>query len=194
MKYLAAVLLIFCSFTSFARGKYVSVIVTIAKTDTNTNLIVYGSRQLTLDDFQGPVDNNVLSYTAVTFSAIDIKCTYEESVDSIKANVIITPYFDKTKSWCKTSGHNEHTLAHEQLHFDLTALKACELVKRIQTTHFTKADFSKELHDVNQSLLNEVATEQDKYDNLTHHGILTDKQAEESARIKALLQKSWCYN
>jgi len=53
MKYLAVGLLTFCSFTSFAHGKYVSVIVTIAKTDTNANLIVYGSRQLTLDDFQG---------------------------------------------------------------------------------------------------------------------------------------------
>ena len=195
MKYFVTFLFMLCTLNTIGHSnKHVSVKVTFAKNDDDVNHIIYGSRQLSLEDFQGIPNNKDSTVVANTTSGIAYKSAYSETGDIVEISITITVYFDKTMLWCKPRGRNEYILNHEQLHLDLTAIKACEMANEMYSAEYTKGNFNEMIANIYNKTQRQLVIEQNKYDNLTHHGILTDKQAEESIRIKALLQKASCFN
>jgi hypothetical protein len=82
-------------------------------------------------------------------------------------------------------------LAHEQLHFDITAYFTCILADRLK-----KADFSNNAETVFQEIVNNCETErnamQSQYDKETKHGMIAQKQAEWIKKMQGLMATVSC--
>jgi Homoserine trans-succinylase len=155
----------------------------MAQTTTDSDMIAYSQkRPLQLDDFSGTVDHKS-SGSAVTHSGIQLHVTSQIKDGHLKVHVSILPYFDKNRSWCRKINRNARTLAHEQRHFDITAIKACELLQTIQTFTFT-SNFMKELDLLHQKNEDEWDTLQRQYDTETKHGQATKSQQLWDNRIR----------
>lgn len=174
-------------------GPSVTVHVTIAHSTGDKNLIPYStSRKLYMTDFLAPPDENSVG-SAATQSGI--KMNYEGSRLHQQTTIKITiiPYFDKRKSWMKASGKNAHTLEHEQRHFDITALKACELKERIENADITPENYDHVIKGLLKDVQDEAGERQDTYDEETVHGTIIDKQEEWNQRIEKELKAQKCY-
>ena len=102
---------------------------------TSTDVIYWTSDyKLTWADFEGNPNykHNYKDISAITFSGIvDYRgCEEGKIIYKIKA------YFEKKNSWVKSIGQNDHTLEHEQIHFDITELYARKLRKALSERVF----------------------------------------------------------
>ncbi len=102
---------------------------------TSTDIIYWTSDyKLTWADFEGAPNykHTYKDVSAITFSGIvDYRgCEDGKIIYKIKA------YFEKKNSWVKSIGQNDHTLEHEQIHFDITELYARKLRKALSEKMF----------------------------------------------------------
>jgi hypothetical protein len=166
----------------------VTVEATMATTIPDNDVIIYSfNRPLQLNDFAGQVDDLSLA-SAVTYSGIQIRSHSETKDGRAIVQVQIIPYFNKSRSWCRKASRNAKTLLHEQKHFDITALKACELMDTIRHFNFT-ANFEKELDQLHKQ--NEIEWDrlQRDYDTQTKHGQVAAAQQKWNKWIQEELAK-----
>jgi hypothetical protein len=157
------------------------------------DLILYNKeRKLSLNDFKGEPDD-MSKGSAATYSGIGMKYSHERTGRTVKLDVSLYVYFDKSKSWCKEVGKSAKTLNHEQLHFDITALNACRLAEKIKAYNFSIENYSAEL----EALLKEADKEgtqlQNDYDKESTHGIRQDIQQQWDEDIRSKLADTNCY-
>ena len=181
----------------FAVSETVKVNVVVAKTTNNLNWIVYSTRRpLQIRDFAGPVQDTA-EEKATTLSGNTFLFTVETQKGQLVVNVTITPYFDKSQSWFKKDGvednKNAALLAHEQAHFDITAVKTCELVDAIRKSSFTKDNYISILNQLQKQYDQERNEEQDLYDKETNHSIIVDAQQAWQKRISLKVKALDCY-
>jgi len=120
---LSLVLIILFSFVSFNKTK-----------SYNDDQILWDSdRKLEWEDFKGDVDASMPKIEALTASIIEVSSSYYEN-EVPKFNVY--SYFVKSKSWTKTNSVS--TLAHEQLHFDITEIFARKIRKSFDSLNKKK--------------------------------------------------------
>jgi hypothetical protein len=171
----------------------VKVNVTVGTSAGNADHIVYSlQRPLKIDDFEGLIATGT-DELAVTYSGIGMY--YQEHVEKgqIVLDITVRPFFQKSKSWFKESARNTNVLKHEQTHFDITAIKACELAAAIRDTVYTRENYQK-LPDMLYSIYSvETNTEQEAYDGETNHGILMDKQVMWEKKVQAKVRAIGCY-
>jgi hypothetical protein len=139
------------------------IITSVATAQTNDNLIRWSkASRLTWDDFKGtPPPGN--TNAALTSSGILVNFNYNDK----SLNFEITCNFDKTKSWGRIK--NDHILAHEQAHFDITELHARKLQRRLKEYRFRKNTVSKDIHEIYQAVVDELQQMQHAYDQETDH-------------------------
>ena len=168
------------------------VTVHIADQAKDKNLILFDrNRKLTIKDFRGWPD--VYSHgVGATYSGISMELEGVSKNGAVTVNVTLTIYFDQTKSWMKPEGKTERVLAHEQVHFDLTAIKACDLAKAIEQGKFTANNVQQKIRDLQEYHTRELSKLQQTYDKETKHGTIASKQAEWSARVSEQLAASTC--
>jgi len=155
--------------------------------------IAYSPRRpLVLDDFTGRPDD-LSRAAAITYSGLDVQYKTESLYGQTKVTVIIVPFFDKTRSWCRTISRKTKTLLHEQQHFNITAIKACELAAAIKGFSFTLTGYMKELEQLYRQKEKEIAQWQDQYDQETHHGLLATAQDQWVLRIQDSVRHQSCY-
>lgn len=158
----------------------------------DSDLIVFSfSRPLQINDFTAQADDLSMA-AAVTYSGIQLKIAAEMLNRHVKVRVQIIPYFDKSRSWCRKASRNTGTLQHEQKHFDITALKACELLEVIRRSAFT-ANFEAELNQLHKQNEKEWDQLQREYDAQTNHGQATTYQQKWNRRIQEELTKHTCF-
>jgi hypothetical protein len=150
------------------------------------------SRPLILDDFMGKPDE-LSRAAAITFSGIDVKYKTETLYSQIKILVTIMPFFDKNRSWCRAASRSKKTLLHEQQHFNITAIKACELVTAIKNYSFTPANYMKELEQLYRQKEKEIAQWQEQYDQETRHGLVPEAQDKWITLVKDNVGRQPCY-
>jgi len=171
----------------------VKVNVTIAKTMDKPNNIVYSTkRQLQISDFAGRPQDDAVELAA-TYSGISFSTTGTTEKGQLVINVILTPYFDKAKSWFKEAGKNAVLLAHEQAHFDITAIKTCELAEAIKKAEFTKDNYLSLFDELQKKYIGESNDEQNTYDNETRHGTISNTQQAWQKRIALKVRAVGCY-
>ena len=171
----------------------VKVNVHMAKTTDKPNSIVYSLQQpLQISDFQGRVDGQEFEL-AVTVSGIGVGYASSTQNGQIVLDVTVTPYFNKATSWFKTAGRNTRVLAHEQTHFDITAIKACELVAAIRKASFTQDNYIKLLEDLQMKNAQDSNDEEVLYDKETLHGTISDMQAAWEKKITEQVKAVGCY-
>lgn len=158
---LLALLLIFSSFTS----------------PVNDSLIPWKKdRKLTWTDFKGAPDKNS-SNAALTSSGISFNWTSENG----KFTYSITCTFDKTKSWGRVK--NDHILAHEQRHFDITEIHARKLNKALSAYKYNEKTANKDVNNIYTKVIQELYNMQTQYDRETDHSRNATKQKEWEAQI-----------
>lgn len=175
-------------------GPSIRVDAEITDDPVDSDRIAYSSlRQLTLDDFMAKPDD-LNRAAAVTYSGLDVRYKTESQYGQIKILVSIIPFFDKTRSWCRTASRTKKTLLHEQQHFNITAIKACQLLTAIRDFHFTLTGYMKELEQLYRQKEKELAQWQDQYDQETHHGLLPAPQEQWVNLIQDSISKQPCYH
>jgi cell division protein ZapA (FtsZ GTPase activity inhibitor) len=168
------------------------VTVHIADHTKDKNLILFDrNRKLGIRDFKGKPDNYSHGVGA-TYSGISMEMEGISKNGAVTVNITLTIYFDQTKSWMKPEGKTERVLAHEQVHFDLTAIKACDLAKAIEQGKFTSANIQQKIRDLQEHHTAVLSKLQQAYDKETKHGTIAEKQAEWSARVAEQLSASTC--
>ena len=171
----------------------VKVNVTMAATTTKPNSIVYSlGRPLQIADFTGPPQGQEFEL-AVTVSGIGLGYSATAENSQVVLDVTITPYFNKAQSWFKPAGKNPRVLAHEQTHFDITAIKACELVAAIKHTTFTQDNYVQLLEELQKKNADESNEEEQRYDRETNHGIITEMQQAWEKKISEQVKAIGCY-
>jgi hypothetical protein len=174
-------------------GPSVAVQAEIAASSDDTDKIAWSaSRPLTLDDFEGRPDD-LSRAAAATNSGLDVRTSQQTQYSQTRVVVTILPFFDKSRSWCRTNSRNEVTLQHEQQHFNITAIKACELADTIRSFTFTPGNFMKELEQLYRQKEKEIQQQQELYDSQTSHGQVASAQAAWEKMIKELMTKQRCY-
>jgi len=172
----------------------VKVNVEINRNPSEPNLLIYSKqRPLTLEDFKGQADDMSKSVVANTTTSLEIGRSSETVNNKVTLNVTLGIYFDKNKSWCKPEGHSKSTLAHEQIHFDIAVLKACELYNKIKSYSFSAANYGKELDLLHKKAQIDTKQEQDDYDNETSHGTIPTEQKKWSDKIKQQIATQSCF-
>ncbi|WP_315814315.1 hypothetical protein [Paraflavitalea speifideaquila] len=160
----------------------------------DANLIAYTpDRPLTVNDFIA-IPDELSRAAAQTASAIAVK--YSSSVDSgqIKVLVTIMPYFDRSRSWFLEKYQTNPTiLKHEQGHFDISALKACELVDTLRQQQLTKEHYQEKLEHIQAQKQRELNNMQTLYDNETRHGTNVPTQQKWDKLLKEMLASRSCY-
>lgn len=171
----------------------VTVNVSLSRVTDNKNHIAYTkSRKLLITDFEGEPDEASIG-AAATLSGIGMKMQASTLRNNTKVDVMLTVYFDRSRSWMKGHGKNVTTLQHEQLHFDITAIKACMLKQQIEQATFSPDNYKQELKEMLDKVQAETGDMQNEYDRETEHGTIIDEQEKWSKRIGELLQKQACY-
>jgi hypothetical protein len=173
----------------------VKVEVTLDPQTEDPDLIPYSPiRPLTLDDFLGKPDGRK-NTAAISAGMLLVGYSSVHTVNNeILVDVSVQANFQKSKSWVLQDHRNEETLKHEQGHFDILAIKACELVDTIRKYHFSVDNFSRELDRLQREKREELNQLQDQYDSETGHGAGPELQSKWNQRIKEGLQKSSCYH
>ncbi len=171
----------------------VKVIAKLGNKAGRPNCIVYSkSRPLAIADFEGAPENNIQEMAA-TLSGIGLESSAVTENGQIVLTILLTPYFSKSGSWFRSEGKNSRVLAHEQTHFDITAIKACELVNKLNNASFSKESYEAEI----QSMMNKNAEETNKvealFDTETNHGLIRDKEEEWERATAEKLKAPGCY-
>lgn len=149
----------------------------------------YSGVPLTWDNFKGAPDNSC-DFIAMTYSGIKMKYEYKSRNGRAQAKVLLCPYMDITQSWYKKEGHNDPTLAHEQRHFDITAIVARQFADELKTRQFTVETFQKEMTILHKKYIDKLAKMQAEYDKETDHGIKTEIQAAWDKKLAEAVRKA----
>ncbi len=178
----------------YAADAPIVLIVDIERDTQDTTLIAWSpSRPLTVTDFTGVPDELSMA-AAQTASRIGLSSGTDVVNGQIRVNVVVSPYFDNTRSWFGEKYRtNAGILAHEQRHFDITALKACELADTLRQLKLTKENYQKKLDQIYVRIQLELNAMQVKYDTETRHGTLVAAQEKWNKLLQGLLAAQSCY-
>jgi hypothetical protein len=175
------------------KGPSVEVEVEILADAADTDRIAWThGRPLTLDDFRGRPDE-LSRAAAATNSGLDVKTSLQTQYGQTKVTVTIVPFFDKGRSWCRANSRNTRTLQHEQQHFNITAIKGCELADTIRHFTFTTQNYMKELEQLYRQKDREAQQQQEVYDAETSHGQIQAAQTKWEQTIREMLNRQSCY-
>jgi len=177
----------------FAISDEVKINATIAKTTDMKSYIVYDIRRpLQQADFKGEVRDD-LPEKATTFSGNLLATSSLVQKGQLVFSIAVTPYFDKTQSWFNPVNTNPMLLSHEQAHFDITAIKTCELVTALRKAVLTKENYQEGFKLLTQQYETQTAEEQNAYDTETAHGTIQAAQQAWQEKISQQVKASGCY-
>lgn len=171
----------------------VRVNVSVKKTTKEKHLILYSKAQpLLIADFQGKYEQKWFG-VAATNSGIALNMSGKTNNGTMEVDLIITVMFDKNLSWMKEAGKNDRILGHEQNHFDLTAIKACEMINALRNEDFTMENLNNRIKEIHNYYLQELNQVQALYDKETNHGTIYEQQLAWSQRISKQIEDVDCY-
>lgn len=149
--------------------------------------------RLSWRDFQGSVDPDNSDAVAMAYTGVSVR--YEGSIQKgeVHLHIRVLTHFNRRQSWVLPNSKNDWTLNHEQRHFDITAINACELYRALRSFSFSDR-FEQEIRELQERYQKKNEDDQDRYDRETNHGIREKAQKEWAERIgKALEEASECY-
>lgn len=181
------------SFNAIAQEKQIQVYASISVENTANKWLVYHpQRALDINDFRGNVQKGVEA-AALIYSGVSMSYKVYNTKDKVSVFVKVSAYMDPNQSWMRKTGKNKRVLEHEQKHFDLTALAACQLVEKIKNTQFTKS-WRKELRQLYAEEIElKLQRLQNRYDQDTVHGTNRNAQKSYNEFIENQLEQSECF-
>jgi hypothetical protein len=147
------------------------------------------NKKLTWPDFKGK-PNTKVDAVAVTASGITFSYSIEKSsiqgVIGFKTKVFAHFYPDK--SWCKKEYIDDHILAHEQLHFNVTELNVRYLRQKISKLKVSK-NIASILDAYHKTANSELEKMQKKYDTESNFSINREGQTKWSVFVEKELKR-----
>ncbi|WP_250434092.1 DUF922 domain-containing protein [Hanstruepera flava] len=143
--------------------------------------------KLSWENFIGQPDTNS-DAAAVTSSGITFGyrlSRVNNVVESIRVEA--TAHFYPEKSWFKPKEADNHILAHEQLHFDITELYTRKLRKATSQVTISQ-NANNELDAIHNKIVKELHDFQNQYDNETNYSRNHEAQAKWQKSIKEALE------
>lgn len=184
--------LLFFSLNVSSKEKLIQVHAKILVEPTKEWLVYHPERPLSISDFRGNVQKDIEA-SALIYSGVNMTYKVFETKEKVSVFIEVSAYMDPNQSWMRKSGKNEKVLDHEQRHFDLTALAACQLVERIKKAKFTE-NWRKELHQLYaEEIESKLQRLQKRYDKDTFHGINRKAQKSYNEFIENQLEQSDCF-
>ncbi len=150
------------------------------------------TRLLQIPDFAGAIEN-LPTEAAATVSGVAIGFSSETRNSEFLLHVHITPFFNKAQSWFKKGTQDVRVLAHEQTHFDITAIKACELANAIRSADLSKDNYTSVIEEMYKKYVAAANQEENTYDDDTNHGTIIAKQEEWQKKLRQQIVKCGCY-
>ncbi|MEM5564640.1 DUF922 domain-containing protein [Psychroserpens sp. AS72] len=144
------------------------------------------SKKLSWSDFKGEAERDT-NAVAVTASGITFSFSVSQSNgEFVGFNAEAHAHFYPEKSWYLKDKGDDHILAHEQLHFDITELHVRQLRYNISKVKVSK-NIKKVLRHLHEQANNKLAIMQNDYDTQTNNSINKEQQAIWSKFVKAEL-------
>jgi hypothetical protein len=150
------------------------------------------SKKLSWTDFKGAAESDS-DAAAITASGITFSYSVSKTDNQITSfNAQAEAHFYPQSSWFIKERCNDHILAHEQLHFDIT-----ELYVRIFRYRLARLEVSQniktELNAVHTAVNKELADMQHQYDAQSQNSINKEEQAKWAAYVAEKLKKFEAY-
>ena len=144
--------------------------------DAGDTIYYYAKRKLMWNDFRGRPETKGIAL-AMTSSGFGYLLTM--SSRNGKTNIKITVYcfYDKNGSWVKPGGQSDYALIHEQHHFDIAYISACNFIKKIRAASVTVSNYDEVVQKINTESNQEMEKMQNDYDGQTKNGQLKNIQA-----------------
>lgn len=161
-------------------------------------------KQLSWDDFRGPtVNGQQAAWILSTVILESFESQFETTEDVVVATAkypAVYAYMDKLGSGVRTGARNEYTLAHEQVHFDITELHARQFAEQMKTIRGVGPDRRSATQDLYaqvevayEELMRRLGTMQRAYDGETTNGLRKKDQKRWAAKVEALLAEADAY-
>lgn len=182
MRLFFLLLLLSATYKSFAQKKIQDVVVIMDPMLVSQQELAYSDKPISWAHFKAKPDESV-PFVAMTFSGLKIAKRFSITNGLTEATVSLFPYMDPDRSWYKPARCNDGTLAHEQRHFDITALLAYRLADELRKQEFTVDDFATKVDAIYARYVQKIADMQAAYDKETGHGTKADAQANWDKKI-----------
>jgi hypothetical protein len=165
------------------------------------HLVAY--RQLTWADFQGttaplgPEVAKIMSGVHVDPFDVEVEHLGGNSWIARAKEPRVYSYMDPSLSGVRPAGNSDYTLAHEQLHFDISELYARRMLTALREVEVkgedpvrVRFDLEERLFRVRAELLSELGDMQDRYDRDCGHGKKKRSQKNWQKKIAKQLRKA----
>jgi hypothetical protein len=147
-----------------------------AKMEAGDTVFYNKKRPLAWKDFKGGTKfGSRWAAQVFTSFGFEMRSSVQNRIVRVKLRTYV--WLDKTISWVRPDAKNDYTLAHEQLHFDITKLVAERFKRKIAALTFTVEDFNSEIQYQYLEFYRVLSLMQEKYDGETNHGLNTADQA-----------------
>lgn len=146
------------------------------------------SYKLTWEDFKGSIDQTK-DAIAVTASGITFGYSMQKTDGKIISfNTQVFAHFYPDKSWVKLDKADNHILAHEQLHFDITELHVRKFKQKIANLEISQT-LEKKLDILHKEANKAVAEMQNSYDSESDNSRNREEQTKWQSFVSMELQK-----
>jgi hypothetical protein len=173
---------------SEALVKGVKIIFTPEPVENMGDTVYHHLGKITWDDFKGKPTNT--HYGAAIFSNFAYGASFRVVDGYIVATIQTRTYMVRGMSWVIPAAHDAYSLAHEQLHFDITKLVVERFKKKVAAM---KADLVIDLNSMIQyeylESYREMNQLQNQYDYETQHSLNRHIQAQWTEKVEKWLKE-----
>lgn len=180
MKYLFCGL--FLLLTSTGNSQIFTTVQWQASAPLGDTIFYQPGESLTWKDFQGEPEKRSIAI-AITASGFGFSMSMKSRNGKTTLMITVNCFFNKKNSWVKPGMRSDYALLHEQHHFDITYIAACQFVKKLKAANFTLSNYSALIDKLNDESYVELERMQNDYDGQTKNGQLKDVQAEWNKKI-----------
>ncbi len=96
--------------------------------------------------------------------------------DTLQITLSLQVFFIRNASWVRAGNMDSYSLAHEQLHFDITYLVARRFMRKVRDLPLTKEDFDSMIQYEYLESFREMNRLQEDFDGETRHGTVISAQ------------------
>jgi len=137
--------------------------------DPASDTLFYPTRKLRWSDFRGTPSMRGPS-AAVAYTSFAYEGGSRLYKDTLRITLTLQVFFVRSASWVRAGNRDAYSLAHEQLHFDITCLVAQRFRQKIQALPLTRDDYDSRIQYEYLESFREMNRLQEAFDEETGHG------------------------
>jgi hypothetical protein len=150
--------------------------------DPGSDTIFYPARKLRWTDFRGTPSMRGPS-AAVAFTSFAYEGSSLLRKDTLQITLSLQVFFIRSASWVRSGNMDSYSLAHEQLHFDITYLVARRFMQKVRQLPLTRDDYDSMVQYEYLESFREMNRLQEEFDGETRHGTIVSAQQEWIAKV-----------